>query len=114
MVALPDLLESCVLVAVTVALVPVEGAVKLPLWSMVPALADHDTEGMDLPVFVSMAVHFELPPYDTVFGEHSTVMGVVLDCVQAAVTLVAAFIGTVQFPVPLQPPPDHPRNIDPG
>jgi hypothetical protein len=39
----PDLAESCVLVAVTVAVAAVAGAVKSPLELMVPALADHVT-----------------------------------------------------------------------
>jgi hypothetical protein len=33
--------------------------------------------------------------------------------VNAAVTFVAAVIVTMQVPVPTQPPPDHPVNVDP-
>ena len=31
-----------------------------------------------------------------------------------AVTLLAEFMVTTQFPVPLHPSPDHPEKIDPG
>lgn len=42
-VAVPDVVVSCVLVAVTVMLPVVAGAVKSPLELMVPALADQVT-----------------------------------------------------------------------
>jgi hypothetical protein len=43
MVAVPDLVASCVLVAVTVTLPAEAGAVKTPLVFTVPLLADHVT-----------------------------------------------------------------------
>jgi hypothetical protein len=33
--------------------------------------------------------------------------------VKVAVTRLAAVIETAQVPVPLQPPPDHPANVEP-
>jgi hypothetical protein len=33
--------------------------------------------------------------------------------VKVAVTRLAAIIETAQVPVPLQPPPDHPANVEP-
>jgi hypothetical protein len=35
-------------------------------------------------------------------------------CTKAAVTVVAAFIVTVQVPLPVQPPPLHPVKVEPG
>jgi len=43
MVAVPDFVASCVLVAVTVTLPAEAGAVKTPLAFSVPLLADHVT-----------------------------------------------------------------------
>jgi hypothetical protein len=49
-VALPDLVASCVLVAVTVIAPGEAGAVNVPLESIVPPLAVHVTLELKLPV----------------------------------------------------------------
>ena len=49
-VPVPDLVMSCVLVAVTVTVPAVAGAVRSPLALMVPPLADHVTAELKLPV----------------------------------------------------------------
>jgi hypothetical protein len=56
-VAVPDFEESCLLVAVIVALLAVFGAVNKPLWSMVPAVADHVTAELKLPVPFTVGLH---------------------------------------------------------
>ena len=49
-VAVPDLVPSCALVAVTVRVLAVAGAVKRPLALMAPPVADHVTPELKLPV----------------------------------------------------------------
>jgi hypothetical protein len=44
----------------------------------------------------------------------SVVVVAVGDSVNVALTVAAAFIVTVQSPVPVQPPPDHPENDEPA
>jgi len=49
-IAVPDLVVSCVLVAVTVTLPAAAGAAKRPPVLIVPPLADHVTAELKLPV----------------------------------------------------------------
>jgi hypothetical protein len=78
MVAFPDLLVSSVLVAVTVADPAVAGAVKLPFALTVPALADHVTAELKLPVPVTAAVQVAVPFVRTDVGEHETLTDVMV------------------------------------
>jgi len=50
MVAVPLFVESCLLVAFTVAVPAVFGAVKTPEEEMLPISTDHVTDGSKLPV----------------------------------------------------------------
>ncbi len=71
-VAVPDLLVSCVLVAVTVT-DPVEpGAVNNPPLLIVPPLAIHVTVELKLPVPCTVALHCDVPPGAIVEGLHAT------------------------------------------
>lgn len=67
-VAEPDFVESCVLVAVIVTLPDEPGAVKSPLELIAPALAAHFTAELKLPVPCTCAVHCEVPPVFTDAG----------------------------------------------
>jgi len=78
MVAFPDLLVSSVLVAVTVADPAVAGAVKLPFALTVPALADHVTAELKLPVPVTVGAQDEVPFVRTDVGEQATVTDVMV------------------------------------
>jgi hypothetical protein len=60
MVAVPNLVASCVLVAVTVTLPAEAGAVKTPLVVTVPLLADHVTAGLKVPEPFTIAVHWDV------------------------------------------------------
>jgi hypothetical protein len=53
----PDFVESCVLVAVTVAVPAEAGAVKTPLVFTVPPLADQVTAELKFPVPFTVALH---------------------------------------------------------
>jgi hypothetical protein len=71
-VAVPDLLVSCVLVAVTVT-DPVElGAVNNPLPLIVPPLAVHVTAELKLPVPCTVALHCDIALGAIVEGLHAT------------------------------------------
>jgi hypothetical protein len=119
-VAFPDLVESCVLVAVTVT-APVEfGAVNNPLPLIVPPLAVHVTAELKFPVPWAVALHCDVAPRDTVDGVQitateeivgedvcfATVTVAVPDLLESsllvAVTVtVAAELGAVRSPLPL-------------
>jgi len=70
--AVPDFVASCVLVAVTVAVPAVAGAVKSPLVLMVPTLEDHVTAELKLPVPCTEAPHCEVAFIATAAGVHIT------------------------------------------
>ena len=59
-VAVPDFVLSCVLVAVTVTVPGEAGAVKSPLASMLPPLADHVTPEPKAPVPTTDALHWDV------------------------------------------------------
>jgi hypothetical protein len=69
--AVPDLLGSWVLVAVTVMLAAEDGAVKTPLAFIAPALADQVTEELYLPEPFTAAVHCEVAFSAIVEGAHA-------------------------------------------
>ncbi len=122
-VAVPDLLESCVLVAVTVTDPADPGAVNNPLALIVPPLADQFTVELKLPVPCTVALHCEVALGATVEGLHATdteeIVGG-LDCVAtitvavpdlpvssllvAVTTTVAAEAGAVKSPFALIDP----------
>ena len=123
-VAVPDLLVSSVLVAVTVT-EPVEpGAVNSPLALIVPPPADHVTVELKLPVPCTVALHCDVPLGTIVEGSQVTdteeIVGG-LDCVATitvavpdllvssllvAVTVtVAAEAGAVRSPFAFMDPP---------
>lgn len=77
-VAVPDLVVSWMLVAVTVTLPAVAGAVKTPLALIVPALADHVTAELKLPVPCTAALHWEVALVATAEGLHVTVTDEIL------------------------------------
>jgi hypothetical protein len=66
--AVPDLVGSWVLVAVTVAVPAEDGAVKTPLALMTPLLADHVTAELYVPVPFTIAVHCEVALTKTAAG----------------------------------------------
>ena len=66
--AVPDLVASCVLVAVTVAVPAEAGAVKTPAALTVPLLADQATTELYVPVPFTVAVHCAVPLTATVTG----------------------------------------------
>ena len=55
------------------------GAVKRPLELMVPALADHVTAELKLPVPCTVAVHCEVAPGLTVDGLHAALTEVIVE-----------------------------------
>jgi len=71
-VAIPALLPSCVLVAVTVTDPVVLGAVNNPPLLIVPPLAVHVTAELKLPVPCTVALHCEVAPGEIVEGLHAT------------------------------------------
>lgn len=69
MEAVPDLVASCVLVAVTVAVAVDEGAVKSPVEEMVPPPeTDQVTAELKAPVPWTLALHCEVAAGATVDG----------------------------------------------
>jgi hypothetical protein len=68
MIALADLVGSCVLVAVTVAVPAEAGAVKTPAAFTVPLVADQATAELYVPVPFTVAVHCAVPFTATVAG----------------------------------------------
>ncbi len=79
--AVPDTLVFCVEVAVTVTdvIVVTEGAVNKPAEEIVPALAVHVTAVLKLPVPLTVAEHWLVPPELTVVGEQLTVTDVTVE-----------------------------------
>lgn len=79
--AVPATLVVCVEVAVTVTAVIVvtEGAVNKPVEEMVPALVVHVTPVLKLPVPLTVAEHWLVPPELTVVGEQLTLTEVTVD-----------------------------------
>ena len=69
--AIPDFVVSCVLVAVTVTVPAVAGAVKSPLVPMVPPLADHFTAELKFPVPPTEALHCDVAFVATEEGTHA-------------------------------------------
>ena len=93
-VAFPDLLESSLLVAVTVTVAAEFGAVRSPLPLTVPPLAVHITVELKLPVPSTVALHCEVAPVVMEEGAHTTD--------------TEEIVGVVVVPVlPIDPPP-HP------
>lgn len=93
-VAFPDLLESSLLVAVTVTIAAELGALNNPLPLIVPPLAVHITVELKLPVPCTVALHCEVAPAEMDEGAHTA------DTEEIA--------GEVVVPVlPIDPPP-HP------
>jgi hypothetical protein len=81
-VAVPDLLLSCVEVAVMVTTndeSPPEGALNKPELEMVPALAIHVTPELKFPVPNTVAEHWLVWPNRMVEGEQVTVTDVIAD-----------------------------------
>jgi hypothetical protein len=82
---MPDLLLSCVEVAVTVRVVVVEtvGAVSRPPEEIVPpaltGASDHVTVELKLPVPVMVAEHWLVPPDCTVDGVQVTLTELIVD-----------------------------------
>src|SRR5580658_388007 len=71
MEAVPDLVESSVLVAVTVIVAAAEGAVNRPVALMLPPpVADHVTAELKPPLPWTVALHCEVAPVATVVGVH--------------------------------------------
>ena len=71
-VAVPDLLESSLLVAVTVTVAAEFGAVSIPFASIVPPLAVHVTIELYIPVPCTVALHCEVAPVEIEEGVHTT------------------------------------------
>jgi hypothetical protein len=85
-VAVPDLVVSWVLVAVTVTLPAAGGAVKSPAAVMVPALADQVTTEPKLPVPWTVAAHCAVAPAFTVAGVQVTLTEVIVGAAICTVT----------------------------
>jgi hypothetical protein len=79
-VAVPDLVVSCVEVAVTVTLVAAEtmGAVNRPEEDICPAFALQVTAELKFPVPMTVAEHWLVWPDVTVLGEHDAVTDVMV------------------------------------
>jgi len=89
-VAVPNLLVSCVLVAVTVT-DPVEpGAVNNPLPLIVPPLAVHVTAELKLPVPCTVALHCEVALGAIVEGLHATETEEIVGGLAAIATITVA------------------------
>jgi hypothetical protein len=77
--AVPEIALSCALVAFTVTCAGDDGAVKIPLELMVPALADHVTA--EVPEPPSVALHCDVSPGAIDAGEQETETDVTVgDC----------------------------------
>jgi hypothetical protein len=80
MVAAPDLVGSCELVAVIVTEAAVVGAVNNPLALMVPPpVTDQETAELKTPVPWTVAVHCDVALVATVAGVHSGATEVTVD-----------------------------------
>ena len=90
-IAVPDLVASCVEVAVIVTFVAEDtrGAVKRPEDDMWPAFVLHVTVEVKFPVPMTVAEHWLVCPDWTVEGEHDAVTNVIVD---------AGFTATVAVP----------------
>ncbi len=121
-VAVPDLVVSSVLVAVTVIDPAEPGAVNSPLESIVPPLAVQFTVELKLPVPLTVAVHCEVPFVTMVDGLQATpteeivgggaftviiaVPDLLVSCVLVAVTVTdPAELGAVNIPLLVIVPP---------
>ncbi|HEV2487589.1 MAG TPA: hypothetical protein VGT08_18860 [Terracidiphilus sp.] len=120
-VAEPNLVVSCVDVAVIVA-VPVATGVKTPALLTVPifvGLTDHVTAELKLPVPVTLAVHAEVCVVRIAVGTHATETDVIVDgrvtvmiaepnlvvsCVDVAVMVAVPAPAGVKTPAPLTVP----------
>lgn len=94
--ALPDLLESSLLVAVTVTVAAELGAVSNPLALIDPLLALHITVELKLPVPSTVALHCDVAPVVMDEGEQATD--------------TEEIVGVVVVPVPPTEPPPQPAN----
>jgi hypothetical protein len=99
-VARPDLIVSCVLVAVTVTDPAEPGAINSPLPLIVPALAVHVTAELKLPVPCTVALHCDVVLGATVEGLQLTateeiVGGVV--CVATVIVAVPDLLGSCEL-----------------
>lgn len=77
---------SCVLVAVTVTGLAVAGAVKSPDELIVPAVDDHVTVELKLPVPSTVALHCEVELVPMVDGAHVAATEVIVDAAACTVT----------------------------
>jgi len=98
----PRLAESCVLVAITVTVCGVDGAVKIPLEEIVPAEAFHVTVVLKLPVPLTDAAHALVWPVWIELGVQMTVTEVI-------VGEGADGVG-VALPFDMADPPPHPAS----
>jgi hypothetical protein len=88
-VASPDTARFCTLVAVTITAPAAAGAVKRPVGLMVPALADHVTEELKLPVPCTFALHWEIWLVTTVDGLQVTETEVTVEAGAACTVIIA-------------------------
>ena len=70
--AIPDLVVSCALVAVTFTVPAIAGAVKSPAELMLPPAADQVTTELKLPVPCTVALHCDVACTSTAEGVHET------------------------------------------
>src|SRR5579859_6372764 len=76
--AVPDLVVSCVLVAVMVTEPAVAGAVKRPVALIVPAVADQFTVALKVPVPCTVELHCAVPLTPMVEGVHDAATDVIV------------------------------------
>lgn len=81
------------LAAVTVTFPGAAGAVITPEGEMAPALADHDTAELKLPVPCTAAVHWIVPPVVTVDGGQLTETDVTVTGVETETTVDPLALG---------------------
>lgn len=121
-IAEPNLLESCVEVAVMVAVPVVEG-VKVPVVvtdPMLDGLTDHVTAVLKLPVPVTVGAHVEVCVVEIEVGEHATETDVIVgetvtvtdaapnlveSCVEVAVIVAVPAPEGVKTPADVTVPP---------
>lgn len=87
-------MESCTLVAVTVTLLPVAGAVRTPAGVMLPADAVHVTPEEYAPVPVTAALHVMLPPAKTPPMGHVAFTAVTVGAGVTDTVVEADFVGS--------------------
>jgi hypothetical protein len=93
--ALPDFVLSCVLVAFTMMLVPLTGAVMLPDASIVPWLTVQLTADEKVPVPATVALQAIVPPAVTVLAPQLTITLLMLEV--GAVLAVNRIVATANF-----------------